>query len=78
MAPSAVKSIGKKKKRRRERKEEASTSSAAPSAHGPRQRKRKTQRERALRRQVHAFFFLSFKFQLVDMYRLGLLFACVP
>jgi hypothetical protein len=77
MAPSAVKSIGKKK-RRREKKEGASTSSTALGACEPRQRRRRMQRERDLRRQVHAFFFLLFKFQLVALCRLGLLFSCMP
>jgi hypothetical protein len=44
MAPTAVKSIGKKK-RRREKKEGASTSSAALGACEPRQRKRRMLRE---------------------------------
>jgi hypothetical protein len=43
MAPSAVKSIGKKK-RRREKKKGASTSSATLGACEPKQRKRRAQR----------------------------------
>jgi hypothetical protein len=73
MAPSAVEMIGKKK-RSRGKKEEASSSVAAPGACELKQRKRRAQRSQC---QVHAFFSLSFKLQLVYLCRLDLLFACV-